>query len=262
MGKKFEKSKQKGAPPWMVSMGDMNNLLMCFFIVLMGEDVVKTQAEDIQLIMSAIKGNVGIMDGGKTFARGKLAEMGHNLLSLPSTTRERTFAKGVKRAQELFRPEIRAKQVRVTEDERGLVISLSSDIYFDSGSSRLKPEAKPVLKKLSGLFTGITNFIRVEGHTDSRPIGTPGVREGFESNWDLSSARSISVVRYFIEDERVNPKQLSAVAFGQYRPIDDNNTPEGRALNRRVDIVILHDRMLQEGKDPRISRPLPDEEWR
>jgi chemotaxis protein MotB len=119
-----------------------------------------------------------------------------------------------------------------------------------------------VLDKIGEIFRGIDNFIRIEGHTDSSPITVSSRGESYETNWELSSARSINVLRYFVEEDAVNPKQVSAVAFGQYRPIDDNSIPEGRAYNRRVDIVVLTERGLEESKDKNINRPLPDEEWR
>lgn len=262
MPKKKEKSKQAGAPPWMTTMGDMNNLLMCFFIVMMGEDVVKTQQEDIQLLLSAFKGNVGVMEGGKSISKGRLSEMGHNMMALPSSQREKQFARGHEKTLEILRPEVQSKMVRISEDERGLVITLASDAYFDPGSARLKEEIKPVLKKISYIVSKIPNFVRIEGHTDNRPAGPPGTRTGFETNWELSGARSINVLRYLSEEEAINAKQLSAVAFGHQRPIEDNNTPEGRAFNRRVDVVILRGKVFEEGKDKRVPRPLPDEEWR
>ncbi|MBP7584990.1 MAG: OmpA family protein [Spirochaetes bacterium] len=262
MAKQFKKSKQKPTPPWMTTMGDMNNLLMCFFIVLMGEDVVRTQQEDIQLLLSAFKGNVGVMEGGRSTSKGRLSELGHNMMSLPSSQRATQFARGHEKVLEILRPEIQAKMVRISEDERGLVITLASDAYFDPGSAMLKDEIKPVLKKIANIVSKIPNFVRVEGHTDNRAAGPPGAKTGYETNWELSGSRSINVLRYMTEEEKVNPKQMSAVAFGQQRPIDDNNTPEGRAFNRRVDVVILRGKMFEEGKDKRIPRPLPDEEWR
>ena len=77
--------------------------------------------------------------------------------------------------------------------------------------------------------------MRVEGHTDNLPINTPR----FPSNWELSTARATSVIRYLIEEENLDPERLSAAGYGEYRPIDANDTPEGRARNRRVDLVIL-----------------------
>jgi chemotaxis protein MotB len=260
--KRREKNKIAGAPSWMTTMGDMNNLLLCFFIILMGEDVVATQQEDFMLIMSSFKASVGVMEGGRSFTKGRLAELGHNMMSLPSSAKAKQMAMGAKKALEIFKVEVEAKKLRMREDERGLIITLASDAYFDPASARLKDETRDVLKKIGDIINEVPNFVRIEGHTDNRPVAPPGIKGGYETNWELSSARSVNVLRYLTEESAVNPRKLSAVAFGQQRPIEDNNTPEGRAYNRRVDIIILREKMVEESKDVRIPRPLPDEEWR
>lgn len=258
--KKKEKSAPKGPPAWMVTMGDMNNLLMCFFIILMGEETIAT-ADDFKMIISSFRGNLGIMEGGNTISRGKMAEMGHNVSSLPSTDKNKALGKKLAKAQEAFKAEVQAKYISIREDERGLIISLASDFFFDPGSAALREEMFPVLAKVGNIIRNVPNYIRIEGHTDNRAVSQAMAREGFKTNWYLSSARSLSVLEHLTEEESVDQKQVSAAAFGEFRPIEDNNTPEGRAYNRRVDIVILKERFLPENKDNRLNRPLPDEEW-
>jgi len=257
--KKKHKQK-KGAPMWMVSWSDMTTLLLTFFIVMMS--FAEIDGEDFYLVLSSFRGSLGMMTGGYSLSSGKLVEMGQNMKNLPSTTQGRALSQKLQRAVSVFKPEIETKKVRVTEDERGLVITLASDSFFDPGSAALKNEMKPVLAKVGNVLREIPNFTRIEGHTDSNPISAPGATRGFSTNWELSGARGINVLRYLQEEEKINPKQLSAVAFAEQRPLDTNNTPEGRAYNRRVDIVILRDRVFTQGSDPRIERPLPDEEWR
>ena len=261
MKKKRQKSAPKGPPAWMVTMGDMNMLLMCLFLIMMGDETVST-AEDFRLAVSSFRGNIGMLDGGSSISKGALAEMGQSIMSLPSVDKGKATGKRTTKAAELFKPEIEAKVVRVTEDERGLIISLASDFFFDSGSARLKPEMRPILTKVSTIVRSVQNFVRIEGHTDSNVIRQTQTNDGFRTNWELSASRSLAVLLYMTNEESVNPKQLSSVAFGEFRPLDHNNTPEGRAYNRRVDIVILKEKFLEESKDPNISRPLPDEEWR
>ncbi len=261
MARKREKSKIKGAPPWMLTMGDMNNLLLCFFIVLMGEETT-VKGFEFLYVLSSFKGNVGIMAGGKSISKGNLMDLGHNITALPSSQRQQYMSQMMKRAVEAFKPEIESKQVRVMEDERGLVITLSSDVFFDPGTARLKGEVRPVLKKIGRIINKLDNFVRVEGHTDNSPVTLVKARETYKTNWELSSARALNVLHYLTDETDVNPSQLSSVAFGEYRPIDANNTPQGRAYNRRVDIVILKEHFLKKSEDKRIPRPLPDEEWR
>ncbi len=257
-----KKSQIKGAPPWLVTMGDMNNLLMCFFIVLMGEDVVNvTGKEDINMLLSSFKGNVGVMEGGRAISKGRMMDMGNNLLSLPSSERGKGTSRSFKRAREILRPEVLARTVRVREDERGLIITLASDAFFDPGSAVILKETGPILKKIASIMNEIPNYIRIEGHTDNNPV-KPEAKHGYETNWELSSARAVNVLRFFAERENIAQKRLSAVAFGETRPVDDNNKPEGRSYNRRVDIIVLKEKEVPEEKHPEISRPLPDEEWR
>lgn len=244
-------------------MGDMNNLLMCFFIVLMGDETVAT-AEDFKMIINSFRGNLGFMEGGNSISKGKLAEMGHNMMSLPSSSKNKAIGTKVAKAQEAFKAEIQARYVSIREDERGLIISLASDFFFDPGSAAIREEMFPVLVKIGNIIRHVPNFVRIEGHTDNRAVSPSMIRDGFKTNWYLSSARSLAVLQHLTEEESVEPKQVSSAAYGEFRPIDDNNTPEGRAYNRRVDILILRDNYIQESGDKRINRPLPDEEfdWR
>jgi len=92
-----------------------------------------------------------------------------------------------------------------------------------------------VLDIIADQLTGRPNHVRIEGHTDDRPIETPI----YPSNWELSSTRATTVVRYYVENHGIPPDRISALGYGEYRPIRANNTPENRARNRRVDVVIL-----------------------
>ena len=130
-----------------------------------------------------------------------------------------------------------AKQLfsNVQVNEERIKIVLPSPVLFDSGKSNLKPEAISALREISGLIRDTQNRVVVEGHTDSIPVsgGT------FDSNWELSSARSFSVIQYLIDKERIDPRRLSALGYGEFRPVLDNSTPEGRAGNRRIEINII-----------------------
>lgn len=258
--KKKEKKQRAGSPAWMTTYGDMTTLLLTFFILMF--NIADISGKDFYLVLSSFRGSLGMFEGGYSLSPGRLEELGMNMQNLPSSEQGRALARSLKRALEAFKPEIKAKKVRVREDERGLVITLSGDTYFDPGSAKLKDEVKPVLDKVAAIMNSIDNYARIEGHTDNRPIAPRGAEEGYDNNWELSAARSVNVVEYLVEEEDVKPKQVSSAAYGETRPIDTNNTPEGRAYNRRVDIVILRDKGLSKDTTPGISRPLPDEEWR
>lgn len=128
-------------------------------------------------------------------------------------------------------------RVQVRMDHRGLVITLLSDnSYYDSGSADLRPETKKILDEVDVFLRKNDNLIRVEGNTDDVPIAT----SAYPSNWELSTARAVNVVRYLVENDRLNPTRISAAGYGQYRPRTDNSTPEKRSENRRVDVVLLN----------------------
>jgi chemotaxis protein MotB len=130
-----------------------------------------------------------------------------------------------------------SNRVQVRMDRRGLVITLLSDnSYYDSGSAELRPETKKILDEVDVFLRENDNLIRVEGNTDDVPIATAA----YPSNWELSTARAVNVVRYLVEADSLNPTRISAAGYGQYRPRTDNSTPERRSENRRVDIVLLN----------------------
>jgi chemotaxis protein MotB len=141
---------------------------------------------------------------------------------------------------------LQMKGVSVRNQQRGLVISLKDSILFAPGSADLSPQARQTLSRIAGelraSFGPELRAIRVEGHTDDTPIQTPQ----FPSNWELSTARATSIVRYLLESRQFPPEKLSAVGYAQFRPVDDNSTIEGKQKNRRVDIVVLRPDVARE----------------
>ncbi|MDV3238370.1 MAG: flagellar motor protein MotD [Gammaproteobacteria bacterium] len=145
---------------------------------------------------------------------------------------------------------IRDDLIRVRRDERWLEVEIRSSILFPSGSARLTPDSFPILEQLAKILAPFPNPIHVEGFTDNVPISTVQ----YLSNWELSAARAASVVHLFT-DYGVEPGRMAAIGYGEYKPVAPNDTPEGRARNRRVVLVIMP------GADPRWERDpqeLPD----
>jgi chemotaxis protein MotB len=134
--------------------------------------------------------------------------------------------------------EIEQGQIAITELKGKLTVDVVDKILFDSGRAEVKPEGLEVLKRVVEILQTVTDkIIRVEGHTDNVPIaGTLAKR--YPTNWELSAARAINIARY-LEKEGLDPALLSAAAFGEYQPVADNETPEGRAKNRRIAIILL-----------------------
>ncbi|MBF0511420.1 MAG: OmpA family protein [Candidatus Omnitrophica bacterium] len=132
--------------------------------------------------------------------------------------------------------EINNKQVKVEMQDKGLVITFVSEVLFDSGKAKLRKDSFPKLDKVVNVLNTTVNDLNVgvEGHTDNQPIK----RSGWKSNWELSTARALSVLHY-LGDKGVSEPRLEAVGYGEYRPVATNDTREGRQKNRRVEIVIL-----------------------
>lgn len=258
---KKEKKCPPPAPIWLTSWGDLTTLLLTFFVLMF--TTAEIDGKDFFLILSSYRGSLGMFSGGHTLSKGRLEEMGMNINSLPSSEKNNSLAKSLNKAIMMFRPEIEAKMVRVSEDERGLIITLTGDAYFDPGSAAIKEEVLGVLDKVGVIINSVPNFVRIEGHTDDTIItGSAGTDSRYETNWELSSARSVNVVRYLTERREVEPRKMSAVGFAQFRAIDNNATPEGRSFNRRVDVVILREKAMEKSTRGDIQKPMPDEEWR
>lgn len=128
-----------------------------------------------------------------------------------------------------------SEYIVVYEQERGLVISFKDTLLFNSGSADLTPEARDIIKQVGVALADLPNYIRVEGHTDDLPINTAR----FPSNWELSVLRSSNVVHVLSEEAGIPPERLSIIGYGEYRPLVPNDNSLNRAMNRRVDIVIL-----------------------
>jgi chemotaxis protein MotB len=142
----------------------------------------------------------------------------------------------------------------LTTNSRGLVLSLAETGSFAPGRAELQPSARRVLLTLASALGRVTNLIRVEGHTDDVPIHTPL----FASNWELSTARATRVVQFLIEQGGLNPTRLSAAGYGEYHPRVPNTSPELRARNRRVDVVVLDVAASRiEAPDPAPAAHLP-----
>lgn len=139
--------------------------------------------------------------------------------------------------EERLGKEIQDKQVSLKMMEKGLVITVVGDLLFDSGKDKIRPEADNILDKVATVLNENVpqNKVGIEGHTDNTPIKY----SGWKSNWELSSARALSVLHYLVNKKDVSPERLTAIGYGEFNPVSSNDTREGRQLNRRVEIVIL-----------------------
>lgn len=154
--------------------------------------------------------------------------------------------------------EIKDKQVRLQMMEKGLVITFVADILFDSGKAKVRQSAYTILNKVATVLNeNVPELnIGIEGHTDNVPIKV----SGWKSNWELSTARALSVLHYLVDEKNILPNRISAVGYGEYNPVATNDTAEGRKLNRRVEVVILPQTTKSKegkavGKSPDLQEP-------
>jgi len=138
-----------------------------------------------------------------------------------------------------MREALKSKEVTISELKGKLTVNILDRILFDSGEADLKPEGQRILEKIAGVLVTHTNRqIHVVGHTDDVPI-----RRKYASNWELSTARATAAVRFLQEHAGVDARRLGAVGYGEFHPVAPNSTAEGRAKNRRIEVVILPEEM-------------------
>jgi len=243
MARKKKEQSLGGIGDWIVTYGDMVTLLLCFFVALFDTtEIIPGQMN--QMISSLANIGMGSSTGGNSLSVGRLAELGNSVMSLPSMEKGKMLATAKKKAVALFQPEIKSNKVRISSDERGIIISLASDAFFKPASADINiEETRTMLVRLSELLKSeelAGRKFRVEGHTDSAPTDPAGP---WQSNWELSAARALGVLHY-LSDFGVPEQRFQVSGLAATVPIADDSTEEGRAYNRRVDIIILDDAHL------------------
>jgi len=168
--------------------------------------------------------------------REQLRQAGLELQAKEEKVKEQSEA--FTRMQQAMKAELESKQVALKELEGKLTLTMVEAILFDSGKAEVKQEGREALQKVAGVLKTVEDQeIVVAGYTDNVQIGER-LAKIYPSNWELSAARAISVVKILVADG-VNPENISAAGYGEYRPVADNDTPEGRAQNRRMEIILM-----------------------
>ncbi len=218
---------QENQDRWLLTYADLITLLLAFFVVMYSMSQV-----DAKRFGKMAKALSGVLRGGETalkYVQDDQPPKGHGLLKLGNL---RMIQKQI---EERFSNIGRQEDVQTEITERGLVVHIMESALFDAGSADMGTRAMDVLDIIYERIVDLPNHIRVEGHTDDRSINTLQ----FPSNWELSTTRATSVVRYFIDNFSMPPDRISALGYGQYRPVRPNTTIENRAKNRRIDVVIM-----------------------
>ena len=142
-----------------------------------------------------------------------------------------------------MRSDLESKDVTISNLKGQLTVNIVDQVMFDSGEAVLKPGGQSVMRKVAAILAEHPELrIQVIGHTDSIPI-RPDARSRFASNWELSTARALAAVHFLTENAGLDPHRVGALGYGEYRPIADNATADGRAKNRRIEIAILPDQL-------------------
>lgn len=254
MAIKREPEKHANHERWLVSYGDLLTLLFAVFVVLYA--MSQSDKKKVEEVMQSMQSAFGMAQTGAPAP--KINVINSNAinpipdikprLSLPidkvqnNSNRPRTKAtdsdfRQIKSSIEAYlTKEGVLDRVSVNITKRGLVISLKEAGFFDAGSAAVRPQSLTTIAAIAETLNNYSNEICVEGHTDNVPIKTTQ----FRSNWELSTTRANNIMHLLSEDYGILPENFSTVGYGEYRPIDTNSSQEGRAKNRRVDIVLLN----------------------
>lgn len=242
--KRTEESEKDNSQRWMLTYLDLITLLMVFFVLMYAMSNVdsKKYTSISKSLNIAMGGGTGYVIGSGS---SSIIDLGGPISStsststetnkqLPADTSSMTYVK--KELANYLNNEKLNKDVVVDTNERGLDVRLKDSILFDSGEADIKNSSKSTIIKIGEILSKIDGYVRVEGYTDNVPISNGR----FKSNWQLSAIRATNVVELLIGYSGIHSDKISAVGYGDCRPIANNSTSQGRAKNRRVEIVIMN----------------------
>ncbi len=234
---------------WLVSYADFITLLFAFFVVMyaissvnegkyrvMSDSLISAfrEAPSSDKLIQMQTRNAEVLQGtGMPIGQSVQHPQGSTAEGQKAAERMKTVAKNVLDAMQ---PLSQDGKVRVTRSPRGVTVEISASLLFNSGDAVLQSQSAQALMAVAKVLSSVDNPIQVEGHSDNIPINSPA----YPSNWELSSARAGSVVRLFAE-LGVPTTRMVAIGYSDNQPLDTNATPEGRARNRRVNILILNE---------------------
>ncbi|UOQ86317.1 flagellar motor protein MotS [Gracilibacillus salinarum] len=251
MKRRMNRREKKGAPKWMVTYSDMVTLILVFFVLLFSMsqiDVEKFKAiaeafrsetifEAMPSVMEEQFPSENTKVNSEEFMKteafdSEASDAVTNTEEVPDTDELDELLAEV---ENYLNKNDLNNVISATRTDQGVVLVLQESVLFLSGEADILDPAKPFLNKVSKLLSNIPNEVRVEGHTDDRPISS----YRYPSNWELSGARASSVIRYILQTGDFNESRFIAAGFGDTRPVAANDSPEGWSINRRVEIVIL-----------------------
>jgi len=235
---------------WLVSYADFITLLFAFFVVMYSTaQVDKQKVGKLALSIQVAFDQLGVFPGSAASSPtpGVQPSLIEKIQSAPNAEDLTSLQIELEKSLKL---EILRNEAAVRSVPDGLVISLREVGFFDSGSATMQARAKDAFSRIAALLLRYPHRVRIEGHTDNRPIHNPQ----FASNWQLSSARATELVQLLINEYEFPPERLSAAGYAQYHPVASNDSAEGRAQNRRVDVVVLGNQVTAPGMGGILSK--------
>ncbi len=246
MGPRKKAHRHENHERWLVSYADFITLLFAFFVVMYAASQAdRSRAAQVSesvrhalerpRLAALLGGTVNLTGLGNAMGKGPGG-------AVQATPREREtgmlaeLLPSLEFLNQELRREIEMGKMQVSLEPRGLVVSLREAAFFPSGEDTINPAAYDSLAKVAAAITKIPNPVRLEGHTDSRPIRN----SRFKSNWELSAARAIATLEFLTKQQNIPAARFSVAGYAETAPLAPNDTEEGRARNRRVDIVILN----------------------
>lgn len=219
---KKEKKAPAGAPMWMVTFSDMVTLLLTFFVLMLS--MANMDKVKFQQASESLAGAFGVMASADKTETAPPQIVSHAPID------DDFSAKVYRRIRTKLRELKLNKEIKLVKDRGAVILRVDEAVLFQSGQSRLGPEADPILRKVAELVRPLPLNMKIEGHTDDRG--------GELANWDLSVNRAVSVLRFLATNDLVPMTRMAATGYGSQKPLFPNNSERERALNRRVEFVL------------------------
>ena len=253
-GKKTKKAESSGGPGWLCTFNDLMTLLMVFFVMIFSMSTI--DLDKSSGMIGSLQSGLGVLEAGTAVEiavvdpqpsiqalendLGNISEVYNDILGdMSETDKIPVYDDEIGKTNNYLPykkmdPIENIPGVKSKYTPEGVSITLQDRLLFDPAKSEIHPEAYPILEQIVKSITSSSFNVRIEGHTDNIPIHTVK----YPSNWELSIDRAIQVLKYFIQQGNISPTRMSAVGYGEVKPVSENDTVENRMKNRRVEILL------------------------
>lgn len=233
---------KKGAPAWIVTFADLATLMLTFFVLLLSfanTDIVKFKdmlgsVQDAFGVSKKVHGSYQSVLKGEVTEKEK-SQSATSALTDAKAKEELERQKMAQQIEKTAQKMGQSKDISVSVESQGVRVRIKGGYFFEPGSASLKRVSLPFLQSIGDLMAEAPFNLKIEGHTDNIPISTPK----FASNWELSAIRSTTVLRYFVQQKKIDPQRLMAIGFADNKPVAPNDKSWGRAKNRRVEFIFF-----------------------